>query len=145
MPGDDNADDVLQRTNAKIWEKRGDFQVGSNFRAWAMTVARYEVLSYRKRMARDARMVFSDGLEQTIAEELEKVQDNLADRRSALSLCLNELDVKSRRMLMARYSSSVSLGELAERFGRTEGGFSVTLSRLRTKLMKCVEAKLQSS
>ncbi len=145
MPGDENADDVLQRTNAKIWEKRDDFEVGTNFRAWAMTIARYEVLSYRKQLARDARMVLSDELEQTIADELGKVQDNLADRRSALEICLEELNTNSRQMLLARYTSTKSLGELAAHFGRSDGGFRVTLSRLRSKLMDCVEAKLQSS
>ncbi len=145
MPGDENADEVLQRTNAKIWEKRESFQIGSNFRAWAMAVARYEVLSYRKQLARDARIVLSDELEQTIAEEVKKFQDNFADRRGALEACLNELDTNSRRMLLARYSSPVSVSELAKHFGRSAGGFRVTLSRLRSKLMECVEAKLQAS
>lgn len=144
MPGDENADEVLQRTNAKIWEKRDDFDMGSNFRAWSIAVARFEVLSYRKQLTRDARVILSDELELTIADELEKVQDNLADRRGALKSCLDELNTHSRQMLLARYTSSSSLTELAEHFGRSAGGFRVTLSRLRSKLMECVEAKLQS-
>lgn len=145
MPGDPNADEVLQRTNAKIWEKRDDFQVGSNFRAWSMAVARFEVLGFRKQLIRDGKVILSDDLEQTIADELEKVQDNSADRRGALKACLEELNTHSRDMLLARYTSSSSLGELAEHFGRSAGGFRVTLSRLRSKLMECVEAKLQSN
>lgn len=145
MPGDENSDEVLQRTNAKIWEKREDFEVGTNFRAWSMTIARYEVLSYRKQRARDARMILSNELEQTIADELVNVQDDFADRRSALEACLTELNADSRKMLLARYASTKSLAELAAHFGRSDGGFRVTLSRLRSKLMNCVEAKLQSS
>ena len=145
MPGDGNADDVLQRANAKIWEKRNDFEMGTCFRAWAMAVARFEVLNYRKQLARDSRMMLSDDLEQKIASELVKVQDNLDDRRSALESCLNELEDSSRQMLLSRYSSRLPVSELAKHFGRTAGGLRVALSRLRTKLTECIEAKLQSS
>ena len=48
----------------------GDFTLGTNFKAWAFSVARYEVLNYRKQQARDARLVFSEELEETFAEEL---------------------------------------------------------------------------
>ena len=73
MPGDRGADEVVQQANAKIWQKRAEFQPGTNFRAWALTVARFEVLNYRKRQARDARLRFSDELEQTIATEIAAV------------------------------------------------------------------------
>ncbi|MCB9875929.1 MAG: RNA polymerase subunit sigma-24, partial [Planctomycetaceae bacterium] len=64
LPGDSAAHDVAQQANAKIWEKRGEFELGTNFKAWAFSIARYEVLNYRKRQSRDARLVFSDDLEQ---------------------------------------------------------------------------------
>lgn len=49
MPGNPDARDVLQKTNVVLWEKRNSFQEGTNFRAWALTCARFTVLDYLKR------------------------------------------------------------------------------------------------
>ena len=69
MPGERSVDEVIQQTNAKLWQKRGEFEAGTNFRAWANAIARFEVLNYRKQQARDARIKFSDELEQIIVAE----------------------------------------------------------------------------
>ena len=53
---------MVQQTNAKLWEKRTEFELGTNFQAWSSAIARYEVLNYRKKQARDARLTFSDEL-----------------------------------------------------------------------------------
>ena len=34
----DEASDILQDTNLVLWEKRGQFQMGTNFRAWAFQI-----------------------------------------------------------------------------------------------------------
>ena len=83
MPGDRAAGDVVQQANAKIWEKRADFQPGTNFKAWAMSIARFEVLNYRKQQARDTRLTFSDELEVTIASEMAEMDDDFAERHEA--------------------------------------------------------------
>ena len=144
MPGDRGADEVVQQANAKIWQKRAEFQPGTNFRAWALTVARFEVLNYRKRQARDARLRFSDELEQTIATEIADMDDDLMERHSALRKCLEDLKPSSRELLMSRYESQETLAELAARVGRTVGGVKVTLSRLRSALADCIERRLQT-
>jgi RNA polymerase sigma-70 factor (ECF subfamily) len=33
--------DVLQETNVVLWKKQAEFQMGTNFDAWAFTVARF--------------------------------------------------------------------------------------------------------
>jgi len=40
LPGDRAAEDVAQETNAIIWDKRGDFELGTNFKAWAEPVGK---------------------------------------------------------------------------------------------------------
>ena len=63
LPGDPSAADVSQLANSTIWKKRSDFELGTNFKAWIFSIARYEVLNYRKQQARDARLIFSDEVE----------------------------------------------------------------------------------
>jgi RNA polymerase sigma-70 factor (ECF subfamily) len=144
MPGDAAAEEVVQQANAKIWQKRADYQPGSHFRAWALAIARYEVLNYRKMQARDARLRFSDELEQTITVEMSELDDDFLERHSALRECLGTLKPESRELLMARYASRESLTEFAARFGRSAGSVKVTLSRLRAALADCIERRLKT-
>ena len=145
MPGDSTYGDVIQQANAKIWEKREEFEIGTNFKAWAMAIARYEVLNQRKRQARDARLRFSSELEEIVATELVDLDDDLAERQEALRECMKSLKPESRELLMRRYASREPLSEFATRLGRSVGGVKVTLHRLRTSLAECIERRLVSA
>ena len=45
----EQAREVLQRTNLVLCRKADNYELGTNFKAWAMTVANYEVMAYRKK------------------------------------------------------------------------------------------------
>ena len=47
------AEDVLQQANLVIWSKADSFEPGSDFEAWVMTIARFEVKAYRTKVGRD--------------------------------------------------------------------------------------------
>ncbi|KAA5537548.1 sigma-70 family RNA polymerase sigma factor [Roseiconus nitratireducens] len=145
MPGERQVEEVVQQTNAKLWQKRGDFQRGTNFRAWASAIARYEVLNFRKQQARDARLTFSDELTRCIADEVPQMQDDLSDQQLALRKCLGELKTESRDLLLSRYRGDESISQLSARLGRSVGGLRVTLSRLRTALLRCIQRRLDSA
>lgn len=142
MPGDRSAADIVQQANAKIWERRADYQSGTNFRAWAMTLARYEVLSYRKQQARDSRLHFSDELESTIASEMDEVDLDLGVRQQALRHCIEGMSEENRSLIFLRYESQESLKDFAERTRRSLGGLKVKLHRLRSSLAQCIENRM---
>ena len=138
LPGDSSAKDVAQQANATLWQKRNDFTLGTNFKAWAFSVARYEVLTFRKKQARDARLVFSEELEETFAEEI-AARDDDADRHEALKHCLGKLRPQDRDLLMHRYAKAGTLQDFAAQAGRSVGGLKVTLHRLRSALLECMQ------
>ncbi len=143
LPGDPAAPDVVQQANATLWKKRGDFTLGTNFKAWAFSVARYEVLNYRKQQARDSRLVFGEDLEQTFAEEIAARDDDTERRHEALKGCLEKLRPQDRELLLHRYTASAgTLEDYAQRAGRSVGGLKVTLHRLRNALLGCIEKQL---
>lgn len=143
MPGDSAGHDVVQQANATLWKKREDFKLGTNFKAWAFSVARYEVLNYRKQQARDSRLVFGEELEQIFAEDLSERDDDTEKRHDALKVCLEKLRQQDRELLLHRYTVSAGpLDEFAERVGRSVGGLKVTLHRLRNALLGCIEKQL---
>lgn len=144
MPGESGFEEVVQQTNAKLWEKRAEFKSGTHFHAWASAIARYEVLNYRKKQARDSRLTFSDELERTIADEVPQLLDDLPQQQIALRLCLGELTAENREMLLARYRGEESISQLAAKLGRSVGGLRVTLCRLREALLKCIQRRLET-
>lgn len=144
LPGDSSAADVAQQANTTIWKKRSDFEIGTNFKAWVFSIARYEVLNYRKREARDSRLVFSEELEDIIAEELPELAHDLDERQTALRGCLEKLKPADRELIQHRYFKGTPLQEYAAEIGRSAGGLKVTLHRLRNQLHACIERKLVS-
>ena len=145
LPGDSAAHDVAQQANATLWKKRLDFTPGTNFKAWAFSVARYEVLNYRKQQARDSRLVFGQELEQIFADDLAEHDDAMERRHEALKGCLEKLRPQDRELLLHRYTASAgTLDDFAERAGRSVGGLKVTLHRLRNALLGCIEKQLET-
>jgi RNA polymerase sigma-70 factor, ECF subfamily len=144
MPGDPQADDVAQESNTKIWEKRGDFEIGTNFKAWIFSIARFQVRKWRFRQAKDERLVFCDELEDTISEEIPNHLDELSLHQKALQECLKTLKPAHRELLHQRYFEKTSLEQYSAQVGRSVGVLKVTLHRLRSKLLTCVEKKLSS-
>ncbi len=142
LPGDSAAADVAQHANSTIWQKRAAFEIGTNFRAWAFSIARFEVLNYRKRQARDSMLVFSDELEETIAEELSGRSDTIEFHREVLQKCLEKLRPKDRELLLHRYAQTGTLSDFSQQTGRSVGGLKVTLFRLRSTLLRCMHQEL---
>lgn len=143
LPGDPAAADVAQQTNATAWQKRSDFIVGTNFKAWIFAIARFEVLNYRKRLARDARLVFGEELENLLAEDLSNHDDQTEIRQQALKRCLDKLRPADRALLLHRYTTTAgTLEDYADKMGRSVGGLKVTLHRLRNVLLACIEKQM---
>jgi len=146
LPGDRTAPDVAQLANATLWRKREDFVLGTNFKAWAFSVARFEVLNCRKQQARDARLVFSETLAETFADDLAERDDGSERRHEALRGCLEKLRQKDRNLLLHRYTATAgTLEDFAEKMGRSVGGLKVTLHRLRNALLGCIEKQLAAT
>ena len=146
LPGDVSAADVAQQTNTTAWKKRADFEPGTNFKAWIFAIARYEVLNYRKRQARDSRLVFGEEIEQLFAEDLSTRDETTERRHEALRGCLAKLRPQDRDLLMHRYDADAgTLDEFADRVGRSVGGLKVTLHRLRNALLNCIENQLSTA
>ena len=72
VPNRSDAEEVLQETNLFIWRHSDQYALGTNFTAWACSIARYQVLTYRKRHAR-SRLCFSDALVEQLASSAVEV------------------------------------------------------------------------
>ena len=142
MPGHPDVADVLQNTNMVLWRKQSQFTPGTNFRAWAFRIARFEMLHHLRTCRRDDWIPFDEQLADTVAKECPEALGASHERLAALESCIEKLREKDRQLLEHRYRRGSSLDEYAGRSGRSVSALSVTLFRLRSALRKCVEQNL---
>ncbi|MCC9643589.1 sigma-70 family RNA polymerase sigma factor [Rhodopirellula sp. JC740] len=143
VPGHSDGDDVLQETNMVLWQKRETFAPGTSFPAWAATVARLQVMAWRKRSATHRAMTLDDdALIDEIASRAADLADDMDQRREALQHCLAGLTDEQRELVQQRYFSKDSLVDFAAQRGLTYPTLKKTLERVRTRLRKCVRLRL---
>jgi RNA polymerase sigma-70 factor (ECF subfamily) len=135
-----DAQDVLQETNLVLWRRSDDFVEGTDFGAWARTIAHYQILAYVRDKKRD-RHVFDVQLLQQLAQRPQPGGDD-EGRRLALRRCLAELPDDQRWLIGQRYSPGGSIKGIAQQLGKSEGAIKMTLSRIRQNLMHCIRGKL---
>ena len=138
----EQAREVLQRTNLVLCRKAENYELGTNFNAWSMTVANYEVLAYRKTQVRE-RLVFTDEVDAMIGPEEDEKSLDQSDRLAHLSHCLKGMSSKNRELLDWRYQGERSLEKIAEEIGSTIGAVKVKLHRLRRQLLDCIQNRMQ--
>ena len=142
LPGAPGVDDVIQNTNAVIWKKRADFQLGTNFRAWAMSVARFQAMSYQQQLRRSRWVTLDPDVAELLADDLNQSMEDESyheNRLQALRLCLNKLRERDRELIIQRYWHRTRLQDFAVISRRSVSSLKVTLFRLRNTLRKCLD------
>ena len=140
LPTWEDVEEVTQEASLVAWRKFDDFEPGTNFGGWLLTIARFEALKYRRRLARSP-VVFSDDVWELLAHEpLPGEAEPI--RRNHLEACLQKLDATQRELLLKVHSAGVAIKELALRSGRGEHAFYKSLQRLRGQLLECITKSL---
>jgi RNA polymerase sigma-70 factor (ECF subfamily) len=135
VPTWNDVDEVIQNSSLIAWRKFSDFEPGTAFGGWFLTIARFEALKHRTKLAKSP-LIFVDHLWETLADEAE--EDTTVVTRY-LELCLAKLDTKKRAMLMQVYSPGVTMRDVAKASGKSEQAFYKIIQRLRQSLMECVK------
>ena len=138
----EEAEDVVQSTCTILWEKRGEFRAGTDFKAWAFRTAYFQVLALRRDIGRSKVAVFSDETLQRLAGAAESAAEHTDRRIDALRECVKALPSHDRRLVSLKYASNVSLADHARRIGVPPGRLQKSLSRLRLVLKHCIEKRL---
>lgn len=145
LGGADGSDDVVQETSLFLWEHRDDYEPGSDFRAWALRVARFKVMAARRDDFRERRLRFSEETIERISERAEARASGSERRLKALAHCLGRTRPQDRRLLEWKYVKRGSLTELAEVVGESANGIHKKISRLRLGLRECVEKSISQT
>lgn len=137
----DQADDVLQQTNAILWEKAHEFEIGTNFIAWSFRIAYYQVLAHRKNMQRD-QLIFDDQLIGDLAKVSNQNDEAFERRQRLMRTCLERLNDRQRDLIRRRYSVGANVAKVAAEVGSTVNAVKQSLFRARRNLIECVGVNL---
>ena len=137
-----DAEDIFQQTAIVLWQKFPDFQPGTNFAAWSMRVAHFEIKNYVKARRR-SRLYFSDEILDAIAITFHSSPGETESYSAvALTKCIEKLNERDHRLLMKCYSVDRDYGKIAESEGKTVGAVYKAISRIRQALLACVHRQL---
>jgi RNA polymerase sigma-70 factor (ECF subfamily) len=141
VPNSSDADDILQETLAEIWNKFDDFEEGSNFIAWSLTIARYKVLSFRQKN-KNSKVLFSDNVNELLETESKKSLDLVQEEIEGLKHCMKKLPDKQKNYVLMRYEQGLSFRAIASQVGVSMQAAYKTVCRIHSNLAKCVQMYL---
>ncbi|MGB6221302.1 MAG: sigma-70 family RNA polymerase sigma factor [Haloferula sp.] len=142
MPGSADVDDVIQEANISIWQKRGEFEIGSSFKAWMFSVAKFKVMAaWRDQKRRREWWVPEDVLTKLIEESMDDAIRTSVPRHEILKECLNQLRPEDRGLILRRYFDGSRVKALALEVGRSADSVKVSLRRIRLVLGMCIRRR----
>ncbi len=142
LPDHNRAEDVFQEVFLTITRKAKEFTVGTNFLAWARSIARLKVLEACRSARNAPHSLDADALEALI-DAAPEADDSWGARREALAKCLGQLAPRAREILELRYSEEyLSPPRIASRLSWTVGAVHVALSRARKFLQECTRKRM---
>jgi RNA polymerase sigma-70 factor (ECF subfamily) len=137
VPNAVDTDDLMQETMMVMWHHFDEFQLGTDFAAWGMAIARRKIMKYRSSRAGKS-LLFSEEAVQNIMQCDKNLDGKTNDYMTALQQCLNKLEKKDRQVIRLRYEEETSTQKLADAIGtRTDNVYKI-LSRIHLLLQRCV-------
>lgn len=143
VPSWHDAEDIIQEVRLQLWREFDTFQPGTDFAAWARTIARYAV---RKHVTTSQRkpLLLSGDVENVLMARIARTPKQQADRRlQMLAECVRKLGSDAVDLLRRCYIEKQKIKDIATELGRSLGGTYQAISRVRRELLGCVREHLR--
>lgn len=142
VPSWHDAEDIIQEVRLQLWQEFENFQPGSDFPAWARTIARYSVRRHVT-MSRRKPLLFSADVEDALMVNIAKTSKPQADRRlEILAKCVTRLSSEALGLLRRCYIEKKKIKDIAAELGRSLAGTYQSLFRVRRELLGCMREHL---
>ena len=142
VPNWADADEIFQETSAVLWTKYGDYQPGTDFRAWAFRFAYFKVLQFRKAEGKNL-LRLSDQFIDAVDRDALGGNDLWQERHRLLADCYALLRPQDRELLDLRYEPGATTKGVAAQVGRSADAVYKALNRVHEQLLECIESKLE--
>lgn len=139
-----DVDEIVQRAFVEAYKNIGAYQIGTDFQAWLVTIARYQAMREVTRLRRQADY-HSRYIPVALAQQMEKQlskNETENERLAFLEDCLSQIKASSRELIRRRYADDLSMDEIAKSMQRTAGAVRKELCLVRKRLHDCIESKV---
>lgn len=138
VPNESDAEDIMQETTITLWEKFNTFTYGTDFAAWAVTIAKYKIYEFRRK--NKAKHLL---LDETVLDMLEKDGQHLFDdteqRTRAIRQCIRKLPKNDRDFIKLKYSQGLNAKKISHRIGMSIAAVYRVNARLHAVLLGCIQ------
>ncbi len=142
VPHVHDADDLFQDGMTVMWQKFDQFQPGTNFAAWGVQILRFQILDYRRNLARNKQVLMDDSLFEALMDHLPTIQDEAASRIEALRKCLALLDDRAKRIIKMRYERNISVEKIGLYLKLSRRHVYHVLGQINHVLLRCMRRTL---
>lgn len=132
-------DEVLQDSAIAVMESFDRFDPTKPFVAWAVGIARNQVLLYLRRKGRE-RFVFDTDAVEALAQAFGEGPSTDV-RLDFLLQCMDTIERTAREMCRLRYEQDLKPAAIGERLGMAPNAVAKALQRIRDRLRECIERK----
>jgi RNA polymerase sigma-70 factor, ECF subfamily len=139
-----DAQDILQDVSMAVVRKYAEYDQNKPFVAWAIGIARNELLAYRRRKS-VYRQFFDDECFEKIGEAFAAAEEDLDPVLEALEKCMRQASGKGRWLLRLRYIEDLRYEDIAKTLHVSVGSIKVGMHRLRAALRNCVERRMNAA
>jgi RNA polymerase sigma-70 factor (ECF subfamily) len=142
VPHVHDADDLFQDGMIVMWQKFDQFQPGTNFAACGVQIMRFQILDYRRNLARNKQVLMEDSLFEALINHMPTIQDEAAARIEALRKCLALLDDRAKRIIKMRYERNISVEKIALYLKLSRRHVYHVLGQINNVLLRCMRRTL---
>ncbi|GHC44984.1 sigma-70 family RNA polymerase sigma factor [Roseibacillus persicicus] len=137
------SEDLLQEVSMVLWRKFDQFEEGTDFAAWAMSIARFCTLNWRRKQAR-LPLSLEDSELMALADEAAGVACGVEDQRDDLVHCLGRLPQRCRQVVWARYQKDSPVKEIASQQRMSVRSIYFLLEKAHGLLLDCIKSRAES-
>ena len=124
-----------------MWSKFNQFELGTNFYAWAAQIARNKILKYREKQKRRGFQFSSEVIAEILARNQSMLSD-MDDRLKALEYCVAKLNKQDRDLINLKYKKNMTIKNVAQETKRPVHGMYKTMARIHNLLKQCINKTL---
>jgi RNA polymerase sigma-70 factor (ECF subfamily) len=135
--------DILQLAAVVMLRKFPEYDSNRPFLPWALGVAKFQILSHQRDLARDLVHFDSDLLEE-YTRTWSATAPELSAEASAMRDCVKKVSGRSREVVRLRYYEDLKSNEIAGRVNLTAANVRVILQRVRAQLKECIQRTMRS-
>ena len=136
-------DDILQEATTVLWKKFDKFEPGTDFGAWAMSVARLSIFEWRRKQKK-VPLPLDDRELMLLADEAVVVSCEADARHDALRHCVASLTDRQRELVRRRYQQGERVAQIAESSRKSSRAIYKILTQVHNALLKCIQKRISA-